>query len=95
MRWQIGKPNALKVGLEEWGRKAKTSQGLGVWVWVEIQVWRMSCCVPEVWYRKGCFQRLNGIPPMKEATTRQDKKENRTKGKKGSRSHANRGEDSR
>lgn len=75
-RWQSGKPNALKVGLEEWGRKAMMSQGLAGWGWVEIQVWRTTCCLPELCYRKARCQRLN--PPMKEARTRQDGREERT-----------------
>lgn len=58
-------------------------------------MWRTSCCVPEVWYHKGHFQRLNEIPPMDKARTRQDGWDKTTKGKNRSRSHANRGEDSR
>lgn len=91
-KWQIGKPNALKVGLEEKGRKAMMSQGLGVWVWVEIQVWRTTCCLPERCYRKACFQRLNPTDEGSEDKTRRDR---RKEGKNGSRRHANRGEDSR
>lgn len=73
--WQIGRPNALKVGLEEWGRKEKMSQGLAVWVLVEIQAWRTTCSLPELCYRKACFQRLN--PTDQGSRTGRDETEGR------------------
>lgn len=90
--WQIGRPNALKVALEEWGRKEKMSQGLAVWVWVEIQARRTTCSLPELCYHKVCFQRLN---PTDEGSRTGRDETGRKGGKNGSRSHANRGEDSR
>lgn len=78
VKWQIGKPNALKVGLEEKGRKAMMSQGLGLWVWVEIQGWRTTCCLPELCYRKECFQMLNPTDEGSEDETRRDRRKERT-----------------
>lgn len=59
VRWRIGTPSALEAVLGEWWRTATASQELGRWAWMEIQVWRMSCCTPEAWECIGCFQRLN------------------------------------
>lgn len=52
-------------------------------------MWRTTCCLPKLCYHKVCFQRLNPTDGGSEDETRWKG------GKKGSRSHANRGEDSR
>ena len=39
--------------------RVMVSQELGRWVWMEIQVWRMSSCTPEAWECTGYFQMLN------------------------------------
>lgn len=75
-KWQIGRPNALRVGLEGWGRRARMSQGRAGWVWVEIQGWRTTCCLPELCYHKACFQRLH--PTDGGRKTRREGREERT-----------------
>lgn len=59
VRWQIGRLNALEVGLGEWWKRVMASQELGRWVWMEIQVWMTSCCTPEAWKCTGYFRKLN------------------------------------